>query len=469
MKITYTALFPLPPDRKSLTPSSIAHSVDMKSRHLITTVDVSVEVDLPFTVTDVPPTIIGVSDNIKYGHDKNPFQQKKCFRCPLYGHLRSVHLMYQEDPNNAHRRESMLHQFISLHDLSVSLYGDLILPNMPLIPIPKQPSCTEYVFDEDYNADFVKRGSGFKREYLQRAQIQNIQIVALELDMKILLQLQEMLEIYNPFYKLYRSIRENENGINEILQYTIIITDVDFKGRKLRQYDVPTITKLAGLIPGGPSINYRDIIMMHREPKEDKKYLRINETNTIYDGEQREQAQQNFDLSFGDQMDTCTRSLDVAGFELGVESTSQSDQQQVSLSKVQMPFKFSPNDYLAERFSLHKDIDEVEDGIHACDSYIPEEEDPPATLGFVSMREFYAYQFQSRPISDSDPRCYFWLFKRLIQQYIVDQYAKIESDRLHYNSIHQDDLSLSIIKGSPMPSQHMTASNTCHPLTNLNH
>jgi len=102
--------------------------------------------------------------------------------------------------------------------------------------------------------------------------------------MKILLQLQEMLKKYNSFRKLYQSIRERENGVEEIPRYTIVIkSDVDLRGRRLRQYDIPATAEVAGLIPGDPSINHRDIVMMHREPKEGSKYHRINETDAIYD------------------------------------------------------------------------------------------------------------------------------------------------------------------------------------------
>ncbi|KAK3815522.1 MAG: hypothetical protein J3R72DRAFT_427583 [Linnemannia gamsii] len=61
-------------------------------------------------------------------------------------------------------------------------------------------------------------------------------------------------------------------------------SEVDLKGRKLRQYDIPATAEVAGLIPGDPSINHRDIVMLHRVPKEGRKYHRIDETNAIYDG-----------------------------------------------------------------------------------------------------------------------------------------------------------------------------------------
>lgn len=45
------------------------------------------------------------------------------------------------------------------------------------------------------------------------------------------------------------------------------------------------MAEVAGLlIPGDPSINHHDIVMMHREPKEGRKYHCIDKTNAIYDG-----------------------------------------------------------------------------------------------------------------------------------------------------------------------------------------
>ncbi|KAF9579572.1 hypothetical protein BGW38_004117, partial [Lunasporangiospora selenospora] len=49
---------------------------------------------------------------------------------------------------------------------------------------------------------------------------------------------------------------------------------------------------------------------------------------------------------------------------------------------------------------------------------------------YVGCREFYAYRLQMRPYSKEDCRCYILMFGRLLQQYIVDQYAKVKSERL---------------------------------------
>jgi hypothetical protein len=58
---------------------------------------------------------------------------------------------------------------------------------------------------------------------------------------------------------------------------------------------------------------------------------------------------------------------------------------------------------------------------------------------FVSCREFYAYRLQMRPYSITNHRCYTLMFDRLLQQYIVDQYAKIEGECLRWYRDNQDD------------------------------
>ena len=66
---------------------------------------------------------------------------------------------------------------------------------------------------------------------------------------------------------------------------------------------------------------------------------------------------------------------------------------------------------------------------------------------FVTARAYYAYRLQIRPVSDTDGRCYFWLFGRLCQQYVVDQYAKIEAGRLRYVKDNQKKLRSDLYKG----------------------
>ena len=65
---------------------------------------------------------------------------------------------------------------------------------------------------------------------------------------------------------------------------------------------------------------------------------------------------------------------------------------------------------------------------------------------YVTSRQFYAYRLQVRPSGDSE---YSWLhlFGRLLHQYIVDQYAKIESLRLMYLRNNQNEIRADLYRG----------------------
>ncbi|XP_071913922.1 uncharacterized protein [Coffea arabica] len=66
-------------------------------------------------------------------------------------------------------------------------------------------------------------------------------------------------------------------------------------------------------------------------------------------------------------------------------------------------------------------------------------EDP----NFVSLREYYCYKLQIRDNDES------WLlhFARLLQQYIVDQYVKLETQRLDFYRLQQEEIRREFLKG----------------------
>ena len=80
---------------------------------------------------------------------------------------------------------------------------------------------------------------------------------------------------------------------------------------------------------------------------------------------------------------------------------------------------------------------------------LDEEEAPVARTEskFITVCEFYSHRLQIRSISDTDGRCYFWLFGRLCHQYVVDMYAKIEGDRLGFHRANQDKIRADLYQG----------------------
>jgi hypothetical protein len=93
---------------------------------------------------------------------------------------------------------------------------------------------------------------------------------------------------------------------------------------------------------------------------------------------------------------------------------------------------------------LDNDIDDILESYNLPtaqeeDQTIPLEHGQDKSAKFVSCREFYAYRLQMRPFSAFDRRSYLLMFGRLFQQYIVDQYAKVEGERLRWYRDNQDD------------------------------
>jgi hypothetical protein len=69
---------------------------------------------------------------------------------------------------------------------------------------------------------------------------------------------------------------------------------------------------------------------------------------------------------------------------------------------------------------------------YGYESMIPFENGAKGERKFVSTMEFYSYVFQIR-----SPLSHILLAGRLFQQYIVDNYVKIESERLNWISNNQ--------------------------------
>ena len=98
----------------------------------------------------------------------------------------------------------------------------------------------------------------------------------------------------------------------------------------------------------------------------------------------------------------------------------------------------------------------------------PSDENMDESTDYVTCREFYAYRLQIRPFSVSDRRCYFLMFGRLLQQYMVDQYAKIEGERLRWYANNQDELLVANYQGLSdallATDGDMTVSNIARPI-----
>lgn len=203
------------------------------------------------------------------------------------------------------------------------------------------------------------------------------EIFGRQLDLSVLRQLQRSLDRINPFCRIYKSIREREDG-QDIEQLRIVLRPGN--GTRGRRYNLPTCNEVAVLLPGEPSDIKRDIVIEGR----DGDLRRVDEFQAVYDPLQ-------YILLHPRGEDGWTYKKYKKQSGTGTQHTG------------------SPR--------------------------------------FVSAREFYAYRLQIRSLSETDHRSYFWMSGRLMHQYVVDQYAKIETERLRFLRFNQDTLRAELYQG----------------------
>ena len=104
------------------------------------------------------------------------------------------------------------------------------------------------------------------------------------LDEDRLAELQALLEEKNRFCQVYKNIREREADAPPGDAHKIVLNaSREPKGRKERQYDLPSAEEIAVLLPGdGTATEPRDIIIQGR----DGYFQRINENHPTYDSMQ---------------------------------------------------------------------------------------------------------------------------------------------------------------------------------------
>jgi hypothetical protein len=242
-----------------------------------------------------------------------------------------------------------------------------------------------------------------------------------ELNPDLLQELQAYLEEKNPFCQVYKSIgeREREMGRDAVSELRIVMrAEMKPQGRRRLQYDRPSISEVAVLMPGEEgATGRREIIIKSRN---DDRFIRINESHSVCDGLQY--ATFHPEGENGWAFNTYPK-----------QRPAQQPQQQQQLLPNDQGFDVQQGqDGQDDQHDQHEQIivdgfnDQEEDGNN------DNAHDQEPTSKFLSARQFYAYRLQIRPISEEDPRCYLWMCGRLAHQYVVDQYAKIESERLNF-------------------------------------
>jgi len=250
-----------------------------------------------------------------------------------------------------------------------------------LLPVGNQHKFSQiYILDSD-TAQVASRQAAFQNT----------------LNDGILTDLQEVLGRTHPLAQHFKSILERERhqqGANSRLQELRIVLKGEGRAhRPRRQYDLPSTSEIAVLLPGDTmDTGTRDIIIQGR----DDHLHRIVESSPDYDL-----------LHY------------VLIHALGDQGWT---------------FRFY------EKRPKPDGMDEPE----------PEEEEndePHMDGGWVSACDFYAYRVQIRPISQEDSRCWLWLFGRLAHQYVVDQWAKVETQKLLWLSRNQNTIRADLYQG----------------------
>ncbi|KAG9319383.1 hypothetical protein KVV02_002733 [Mortierella alpina] len=311
-------------------------------------------------------------------------------------------------------------------------------------------------------------------------------------------ELQTLLEGSNRFCNLYKTIREREaEQGGPIEDIKILLKGArEANGRAQRQYDIPSANEVAVLMPDdGTATEPRDIVIQGKGG-----YLRrIFETHAVYDplqyvllhprGEDgwtynahlmlkkdevpppypppqapafpavqqdqevaeeqhQEHAEMHMDAPAGDveedDIDDLDDLLDLD--DMDIDHLDLGDLGDQDLDNLDVDDLDDLDDLGAENPDLASENEFDDLDLGALDEEARAQDQQPRDK-FVTARAYYAYRLQVRPVSDTDARCYFWLFGRLSQQYVVDQYAKIEAGRLFYIKNNQKKLRVDLYKG----------------------
>jgi hypothetical protein len=227
-----------------------------------------------------------------------------------------------------------------------------------------------------------------------------------DLDDDILRKLQSCLDEVNPFTALYKSVgtilKENPYmNLNLVMKAT--------KEHDKRRYNMPTAPELAVILPGEGDAHdpaSRDIIIENSNGS----LINIKESCSVYDP-----------LHY------------VLMFPYG----------QLGWQHKTIPHKVPFLDEWDNNSSASLDRRELTQE-SVMDSSLPQSvslETTSTKSKFVSCMQFYAYMLMQRP------GAYIHLFGRLFLEYCVDNYAKMESERLNYIRFHQKEIRVEQYKG----------------------
>lgn len=293
-----------------------------------------------------------------------------------------------------------------------------------------------------------------------------------DLDEGRLRDLQAILEETNLLCRQYKNIREREAEQGGPIQELRIVLEAarEANGRRMRQYDLPSANEVALLLPGNDvETAPRDIIIQGQ----DGRLMNVFDTHPKFDSMQYALLQPRSEDGWTYKAHLMVRLEDVLPAyqdEDDEEEEEEEDDIEDDDDDEEDAHWREEGPLGSQEGGLNPDLDDDEIDEHLLQWLLEDQEDqedngeqpgqeidngpdnaPPPNQPrpdkYVTARAYYAYRLQVRPVSDNDSRCFFWLHGRLCQQYVVDQYAKIEASRLRYVQSNQQKLRVDLYRG----------------------
>jgi hypothetical protein len=278
-----------------------------------------------------------------------------------------------------------------------------------------------YFFDSDYQVN--RRSKIFSKEAA--------------ISKNIIRDIQNLLHQINPYVKQYRYASELLNTDPGVDLKIVLFQD---NQADRRRYNTPTASEVAAIVVGSDEdrVNYSRQIRLYKKGGEGDHYLKIiSDDHSAYDPLHYVLLHPYGDHGWGYKLYR-KFSIEPAHSTADIRNI-QSD------SEIPIPENSDQISTISETDNSINSVDSAEYSNRSFD-----DEDIPESLNdsgsssqskWVSCCEFYKNRLMI--FHDS----YFHLCGRLLQQYIVDNYLKVENQKLKYFIFHQDQIRIDLYKG----------------------
>jgi hypothetical protein len=279
-----------------------------------------------------------------------------------------------------------------------------------------------WVYDDDY--DMLKHRVAFS------------ELHAPQCKPEILLQLQQMLRECNPYVKQWKRAADMDvSGEKNTLELSFVETrlgkgsrgnaESDTGGMHPGTMNVPTVGEVAGIVPVGAGASaLRDVIVMPAQGGE-KEFCSLSELSPFYDP-----LQYPILFPYGD-----------TGWHVGLAKKGKETPAEENGATAHAVIHNGIEEEVQPRGQAEEAlVAEIEE-----EAEMPGDEAKESKTRYAECTalRFYAHKLQLR----GDSGHYLHLGGKLMMQYIVDQWAKVEAMRLRWFEQHQDDIKANTYKG----------------------